>query len=134
MNKQLLAAAIAVFDTYPEAEEVLVCEDGNVFLAERRNLAENHCREARMPAPILVKREDIEKASKKGAKADAAGDVAAKEAEEKAAAEAVAKEAEEKAAADAAAKEAEEKAAAEAAAKEAEAAGSGKGGKKGAGK
>ena len=95
MNKQLLTAALAVFATYPEAEEVLVCEDGNVFLAERRNLAENHCREARIPAPIVVKREEVEKASKKGARPDA--EAAAKEAEEKAAAEAAAKEAEEKA-------------------------------------
>lgn len=58
MNK-LMTAAAAVFEAYPEAEAVFVCEDGNVFLEERKNLAENHCRTERLPAPKLVKRTEV---------------------------------------------------------------------------
>lgn len=99
-----MAAAAAVFAAYPDALEVHVCEDGNVFLPERKQLAQAHCTANRLPAPMLVSRKTAESAmrltdSVKQAKAEAK----AKEAEEKAKAEAEAnaKEAEEKAKAEA---------------------------------
>lgn len=114
MNKQLLAAVVAVFATYPDAKAVYVCEDGNVFLEAVKNLAENHCRSERLGAPTLVTRDEVEgtapvdqrtelerradEETEAARQAIAAEEAAAKEAEE-----AAAKEAEE-----AAAKEAEE--------------------------
>ena len=59
-TSKLLAAIVAVFAAHPEAENVYVCEDGNVFLEERKNLAENHCRSERLDAPRLVSRADVE--------------------------------------------------------------------------
>lgn len=116
-----MAAAAAVFAAYPDALEVHVCEDGNVFLPERKQLAQAHCTANRLPAPMLVSRKTAESAmrltdSVKQAKAEAK---AKAEAEQAAAAEAEAKakaEAEQTAAAEAEAKakEAEEKAKAEA--------------------
>lgn len=60
MNKSFLAAIVAVFAHYPEAQAVYVCEDGSVFLEERRNLAENYSRENRFGAPKLVTREEAD--------------------------------------------------------------------------
>lgn len=90
---KLLAAAIAVFAAHPDAENVYVCEDGNVFLEERKSLAENHCRSERLDAPRLVSRaevegEDLQELQRKAkAEADAAEQAAKDAAAEAAAAE-----------------------------------------------
>lgn len=111
MNKQLLAAVVAVFATYPEAKAVYVCEDGSVFLEERKNLAENHCRSERLGAPALVTRDEVEGTAQvdKRTELERCADEEAEAARQAIAAEeAAAKEADEAAAKEAAAKEAEE--------------------------
>ena len=119
MNKRLAGLAAYVFNQYPTAEAVLVCEDGNVFLEAGANLAEHHCRQMRLPAPVRVTRKEVlAQDAVDEAKAKVA-EMKAKEAEKKAKAEAdvKAKEAEAKAKAEAeqaAAAEAEAKAKAEA--------------------
>ncbi len=121
MNK-LMAAAVAVFEAYPEAEAVFVCDDGNVFLEERQNLAENHCRTERLSKPTLVRRDELGQALGNSSAPDDSTDPrtelerrADDEAQLAAAAEAEAKA---KAEADQAAAEAEAKAKKEAAAKD----------------
>ncbi len=57
---KLIAAAAVVFADHPDAKAVYVCEDGNVFLEERKNLAESHCMTSRLRKPDLVKREDVD--------------------------------------------------------------------------
>lgn len=59
-NQKLLAAAAAVLAAYPDAQEVHVCEDGNVFLPERKQLAQAHCTASRLPAPVAVSRKAVE--------------------------------------------------------------------------
>lgn len=134
---KLIAAAAVVFADHPDAKAVYVCEDGNVFLEERKNLAESHCMTSRLPKPVLLLREAVEARTDHERRADEEAEAArVKEAEEAAAAEALAKEeADAKAAEGAAAAEA--KATEEADAKAAEQAttseqkGSGKGKKGG---
>lgn len=94
-----MAAAAMVLDAYPLAEAVYVCDDGNVFLEESKNLAENHCRTMRLNPPQLVRRDELpvkkpEAKAKKEAEQAAAAEAEAKakeEAEQAAAAEAEAK-------------------------------------------
>lgn len=91
MNKRLAGLAAYVFNQYPTAEAVLVCDDGNVFLEANSNLAEHHCRQMRLPAPVRVTRRKV---LAQGAVDEANTKVAemkAREAEEKDKAEALAK-------------------------------------------
>lgn len=71
LSKDLLANAHDVF-RHTSANEVLVCEDGTVFVADRESLALNHCREQKLAAPVRLSRRDAEGVAEPVAEADAA--------------------------------------------------------------
>lgn len=52
-------AAKAAFANHPGTDEVYVTEDGNAFLPEVKNLALDHARRSNLPAPVLVKRDEV---------------------------------------------------------------------------
>ncbi len=80
---KLIAAAAVVFADHPDAKAVYVCEDGNVFLEERKNLAESHCMTSRLPKPVLLLREAVEARTDHERRADEEAEAArVKEAED----------------------------------------------------
>ena len=54
--KRIAQAAAAVFANITDLDQVYVTEDGNAFMPHVKNLAENHARTSRLPAPVLVSR------------------------------------------------------------------------------
>ncbi|MBS1940306.1 MAG: hypothetical protein JST38_05460 [Bacteroidetes bacterium] len=85
MNKQMEQAAKDVLAANPLAEAVYVTEDGNAFLPEVKNLAENHAYMNRLPAPVEVKRADGKKVKPEEGSEPAAPEEAAEAAPEEAA-------------------------------------------------
>lgn len=57
--KRIAVAAAAVFANIQDLEQVYVTEDGNAFMPHVKNLAENHARTSRLPAPVLVSRGEV---------------------------------------------------------------------------
>lgn len=57
--KAIIAAAAAVFAQFEATKELYVTEDGNAFMPHVKNLADNHARTSRLPAPVLVKRSEV---------------------------------------------------------------------------
>ncbi|MCW5900486.1 MAG: hypothetical protein KIT10_14575 [Flavobacteriales bacterium] len=111
ISKIHLAAALAVFAQYADAQEVYVTDDGNVWLPGAKHLAYTHAKANKLPAPTRVERKHADvvdglrqllKGTDKAAADKAAADKAAadKAAADKAAAD---KAAADKAAADKAA-------------------------------
>lgn len=56
ISKSLTALAAEALANHPEAEAVLVTQDGNVFLEKVRGLAEHHCRTQKLSPPERVTR------------------------------------------------------------------------------
>ncbi|MBS1940879.1 MAG: hypothetical protein JST38_08385 [Bacteroidetes bacterium] len=85
MNKQMERAAKEVLAANPQAEAVYVTEDGNAFLPEVQNLADNHAYMHRLPAPVKVLRSEVKKVKPENGSEPAVPEEAAEAAPEEAA-------------------------------------------------
>ena len=64
-KEELRAIADAYFEEQPQLTEVLITVDGQLFLPDHRNAAENHIREQRLGPPVVFEFGKIEEPSSK---------------------------------------------------------------------